>query len=475
MIEGMIRSLDDPYTEFIPPAKLADFDKQIRGTYVGIGAEVNVVDGWLTIVSPMDGSPALEAGVLAGDIVLEIEGESTYNEPINESIARLMGEPNTPVSILVRHADGTEQELTIVRRQITTTTVRGLVRNGERWNYCLNDELGIGYIRLTQFTQSTREELHAVLDRLKRRDLNGLVFDLRDNPGGSLAAAAQVADMFISAGPIVSVRDRHGEGDTLYAQSNGTLPDFPMVILLNSGSASASEIVAGALQENGRAKVLGTRSFGKGSVQEVRELPFNQGTIKYTSAHYHLPSGRNLNRLPDSTVWGVDPDAGFVLPVDDESYVTMLRARREYEIIRENNGSVPACLSASWIREHLKDAQLVAAVESIEARVRGEAWPKPGADVQSTVVAFDQELKRAADERTRLLERLNGIEQRMLELQDVAGETGRTAFVPDDVDLVNGTVTVRDRHGNVIGTFRIDGGNVNMALQSMRLTPVEND
>lgn len=472
MIEGMITALDDPHTTYIPPQRRADFERQMHGTYVGIGAEVNIIDGYLTIISPMDGSPALEAGVLAGDTVLEIEGESTLNKPIQESIDRLLGEPGTPVNIRVRHIDGTEQDFTIVRRRIVTTTVRGLVRNGEQWVHCLDEQLGLAYIRINQFTMSTREELHNVLENLQRRNLNGLVLDLRDNPGGSLGAAVHVADLFIESGPVVSVRDRNGEGETYQARRDGTLPDFPMVILVNGGSASASEIVSGALQEAGRAKVLGTRTFGKGSVQEVRELPFDQGTLKYTAAHYHLPSGRNLNRLPDSEVWGVDPDPGFVMPIEDSDYRAMVLARREFEIIRDADNGTPQCISAAWTRENLLDVQLAAAIESLSARVSGEPWPQPGGDSDPTLVAFDQELRRAADERVRLLTRLGVVERRIGELQDISAEAGRQALLPGDVDLQAGTITVRDRHGNVIGEYRIEGGDMNLALQSMRLTPV---
>lgn len=475
MIQGMIDALEDPHTTYIPPSRRAEFERQMHGTYVGIGAEVNIVDGYLTIISPMEGSPALEAGVLAGDTVLEIDGESTLNRPIQESIDRLLGKPGTTVTIRVRHVDGQEQELTVTRRRIVTNTIRGLVRDGERWVHCLDEQLGLAYVRINQFTMSTREDLLSVLDELQNHKLNGLVLDLRDNPGGSLAAAVQVADLFLESGVIVSVRDRNGEGDTFRARAQGTLPEFPMIILVNSGSASASEIVAGALQEAGRAKVLGTRTFGKGSVQEVRELPFDQGTLKYTAAHYHLASGRNLNRLPDSEVWGVDPDPGFVLPIEDNAYRDMVLARREFEIIREADDDIPSCIDAQWTREHLLDDQLAAAIEALSSRVRGEPWPQPGGDSDPGLVAFNQELRRAADERARLLERLGTLEKRIGELQDLSVTAGGEPLLPDDVDLQSGTITLRDRYGNVVGEYRIDAGDMNLALQSLRLTRIEEE
>ncbi len=473
-IEGMIASLGDPHTIYVQPEHRADFEKQLHGRYVGIGAEVNTIDGYLTIVTPMEGSPALEAGVLAGDIVLEIDGESTFNVPIQDSIDRLLGDPGTQVAIRVRHLDGSEEDLWITRRQIVTRTVRGLLRkpgaNGG-WIYCVDEELGIHYVRLTQFTESTVHDLVQALASANERGLNGLVLDLRDNPGGSLRAAVAVADLFLEKGVIVSSHDRLDQGEVFMAKEEGTLPHFPMVVLVNSASASASEVVSGALQENGRAKVLGTRTFGKASVQEVRQLPFDQGTLKLTIAHYHLPSGRDLNRMPESTVWGVDPDPGFVMPVSDEEYLAMLRARRDYEIIQESNGA-PSCADPEWIRNHLLDEQLVAAVESIQTRMRGEQWPSPGED-EATHVAFDEELKRIAHERSRLLERLAMVEERMKELDDLAQVAGREDLIPDDIDFALGTVTLRDRHGNKVGTFRIDGGDLELALQSLRLSRVE--
>lgn len=475
IIDGMIDSLDDPYTEFVPHERQDDLDRQLRGRYVGIGAEVNMVDGYLTIVSPMDDSPALEAGILAGDTVLEIEGQSTFDLTIEECIDLLLGEPNTDVTVRVRHLDGEEEEITVTRRQIVTRTVRGLIREGETWNYCLDDELGISYLRISQFNGQTADDLRDVLNRLKDRNLNGLVLDLRDNPGGSLGTAVQVADLFLESGTIVSVRSRSGEDRAFNASRDGTLPPLPMIVIVNSASASASEIVAGALQDNDRAKVLGTRTFGKGSVQELRELPFEQGTIKFTTAHYYLPSGRNLNRMPDSETWGVDPDPGFVVRMDDEAYLDMLRARREYEVIGEPKDDQPDCARPSWIRENIRDKQLVLAVESLQARLRGEDWPELGDDEDPSILALDQELQRAAEQRSRLIERLQRIEDRMGELHNLAETAGRPSLIPDDAELLGGTLLLRDRNGNAIGRYRIEGGDLEIALTGVRLSQVEED
>ena len=473
MIQAMIRTLDDPYTVYVPPERERDFNKELRGTYVGIGAQVDQVDGFLTIVTPMDDSPALEAGVQAGDIVLEIDGVSTFEREINDSIDLLLGEEGTPVDIRVRHLDGIEQDITIVRRQIVARTVKGVHREGEAWNHWLDRELGIGYIRLSQFSDATVDELRAVFDQLGKNDLNGLVFDVRDNPGGELSAAIAVTNLFLREGVVVSLKGRKQRERSWSADADGTLPNFPMVVLINGGSASASEIFAGAVQDNGRAKVLGARSFGKGSVQEVHELPFHRGTLKLTSARYYLPSGRNLSRDSDSVVWGVDPDPGFVVPMSDDEYREMRLARREYEIIRAQSNDVGQNWSDSeWIREQAKDAQLASALDALQSRLRGEEWPIVGQD-NAGVIAMEQEIKRWIDERRHLLSRLDDVESRLLELNNLAAKAGRPPLLPPEIETDDATLTIRDKYGNMIGTYRLEEGDLELALRQVRLSPID--
>ena len=473
MIQAMIRTLDDPYTVYVPPERERDFNKELRGTYVGIGAQVDQVDGFLTIVTPMDDSPGLEAGVQAGDIVLEIDGVSTFEREINDSIDLLLGEEGTPVDIRVRHLDGIEQDITIVRRQIVARTVKGVRREGEAWNHWLDRELGIGYIRLSQFSDATVDELRDVFDQLGKNDLNGLVFDVRDNPGGELSAAIAVTNLFLREGVVVSLKGRKQRERSWSADADGTLPNFPMVVLINGGSASASEIFAGAVQDNGRAKVLGARSFGKGSVQEVHELPFHRGTLKLTSARYYLPSGRNLSRDSDSVVWGVDPDPGFVVPMSDDEYREMRLARREYEIIRAQSNDVGQDWSDSeWIREQAKDAQLASALDALQSRLRGEEWPIVGQD-NAGVLAMEQEIKRWIDERRHLLSRLDDVESRLLELNNLAAKAGRPPLLPPEIETDDATLTIRDKYGNMIGTYRLEEGDRELALRQVRLSPID--
>ncbi len=471
MIDAMIDLLDDPYTQYVPPIEIAEFNKQLRGTYAGIGAEVNVADGYLIIVTPMDDSPALHAGVLAGDVVLEIEGRSTFDVPISECVELLTGEAGTPVNIRVRHLDGQEEQLAIVRERIVTRTVKGLRRDGEDWSYCVDDALDLHYVRVTQFNADTVDELAAVLGELESRGLGGLVLDLRDNPGGGLDTAVAMADLFLREGTIITVRPRRGDEVVYRAKARETLPDFPMVVLVNGSSASASEIIAGALQENGRAKVLGMRTYGKGSVQEVRSLPYDAGTLKYTAAHYYLPSGRNINRNPDGDEWGVDPDPGMVVPITDEAYLERFRLRREYEIIRPADDDFAECAPTDWIRERLADEQLAEAAEALRGRVQSGEWTRVS-EAEAEDEVFDLELKRATAARVRLLEQLRGVDERIGEMQERGAGAGQPPILPPGIDLTDGTLSIQDRDGRLIATYQIEGGDLALALHSVTLRPL---
>jgi len=467
-LAAMVESLEDPYTVYVPPRDEDDFNKAMKGSYVGIGAEIDVVDGWLTIVSPLDDSPALEAGVRAGDTVLSIEDESTFGLGVVGCAERLMGEAGTPVRIRVRHADGEEEDLEIVRSPIRTRTVKGFRRDGEAWRFLLDDEDRIAYVRLTQFTEQTAEELREALASIDPPPA-GLVLDLRFNGGGTLQAAIEIADLFLREGDIVSVRSRRGVERSWSADDDGTADlDVPMVVLVNGASASASEIVAGALQENDRAKVLGQRSYGKGSVQEVRELPGNGGILKMTTAHYALPSGRNLNRTPDAEVWGVDPDAGLHVPMGDEAYRDLVEQRRRFEAI----GGAPvdgteAWHDPTWLRESFGDPQLAAALETLDHRLAEGAWLVVGGDADVATVA-DDELRDQQAFRRRLLRELASVEARIDRLED------RTAPAPllGEGDPSGGEVRVLDAEGRVLGSFRItDGASLEPILRAAPLEP----
>lgn len=244
-IQGMLDSLGDPYTEFIPAQDVAEFDKQTRGQFVGIGAEVRMQDGWLLIVSPLEDSPAYRAGVMANDRVTAIDGESTFNKTVNDCIEMLTGEPGTPVKITVERA-GQALEFTIERARIATPTIKGVHRIDDKWDFWIDPAQKIAYIRLTQFTSDAVEDFEAAIRPLVDQGLRGLVLDLRFNPGGLLPAAIDLSDLFLKDGLIVSTKGRSRPEQKVFAQAEGTLPDFPMVVLINRQSASAPERISAA-------------------------------------------------------------------------------------------------------------------------------------------------------------------------------------------------------------------------------------
>jgi len=438
-ISGMLETLDDPYTVWIPPRLEKDFDKQLRGSYVGIGAEIEVVDDRLRIISPLEDSPSLAAGVRAGDVVLDIDGTDTLGLSSQECIDLLIGVEGTPVTIQVRHVDGTEESLEIIRRRIETRSVKGIRRAGEGWDHMLDPDDGIGYIRLTQFTERTIEEMREALDQLDAAGTKAIVLDLRFNGGGTLDGAIDVADLFLDRGVIVSVRDRDGDGRKWTATADADDHLIPIVVLVNDGSASASEIVAGALQDNGRAKILGERSFGKGSVQEVRPLPDDRGTLKMTTARYYLPKGRNLDRRGDVEVWGVDPDPGFVIDLDNAEYAKIVENRRRYEPINDGDDGLDARFDdPDWIEQEIADPQLAAALRTLQSRVTTGEWLTVGGDPGSDAVLASELLDQIAY-RTRLLDELKKTTTRIAEIDEEGSTAPSVGF------------EIRDERGNVIG------------------------
>lgn len=336
-IKGMLQGLD-PFSNFIDEEEVDDFDKATRGKFSGIGIQIGMRKGLLTVISPLEGTPAYEAGILAGDIILAIDGKSTDGITLNEAVKAITGEAGTDVVLQVRHMTGEVADITITRAIIEIRTVKGFSRNEEdEWEWMIDPEKRIGYIRVTGFVDNTVDELRDAIDQLLDEEMRGLVLDLRFNPGGQLHIAIEMVDLFIEEGVIVQTKGRTTPYWEARAKEDSTLQDFPMVVLVNPFSASASEIVAGALQDHDRAIVVGERTFGKGSVQNVIPLKDGESRLKLTTSQYYLPKGRSIHRAEDmdeDDEWGIEPD--IVVPMDPEEYVGLLRARQQSEIIRGN-------------------------------------------------------------------------------------------------------------------------------------------
>ncbi|TVQ61510.1 MAG: S41 family peptidase [Phycisphaerales bacterium] len=471
-ITGLLQSLNDPYTEFIPARDVAEFDKQTRGAFVGIGAEVRMEDGWLKIISPLEDSPAYKAGIMADDRITAVDGESTFGLSIFDCIAKLTGEPNTPVVVTVER-DGETFDVEIIRARIVTQTVRGVHRIDDRWDFWLAPEEGIAYLRISQFTTSTAADVERVVRELLAGGMRGLILDVRFNPGGMLNSAIEIADLFLSEGVIVSTQGRAHSPQRFTARSRGTLPDFPIVVLANRQSASASEIVAGALSDNGRAIVLGERTFGKGSVQNVVPLPSGAGQLKITEQHYYLPSGRSLHRSDDDAAWGVDPTPGFYLPMTDEEARKMLTIRREEEIIRQRNGEADEehrWTDPEWVLARLQDAQLTGAVAALRDKAAHNEWRPVSEAVAAADAISSDEMRRTEQARERLLREVARVDRRLDALRTTgAREQPPTDLLPEDLDLTGGVLNVVDAQGNTIATLRITGPGIERWLMDAPL------
>ncbi|MCF7957138.1 MAG: S41 family peptidase [Phycisphaerae bacterium] len=308
-INGMLHELD-PYSEYIPAVDLAKFEKQLHGDYEGIGIGVDMQDGRLVVISPFEGSPAHKAGMRSGDIIIEVDGQSTKGWSITKATDHLTGKANTQVVVKVMHKEGTEETLSITRQKIHIPSTRGWRHNtvDGHWDYMLDEESKIGYIRVSQFVSDTVKEFDTVVKSLQEKQMKALILDLRSNPGGLLDAAVEMVDHLVSQGTIVSTRGAHSKEKKWEAKAEGTFPHFHLVVLVDQYSASASEVVSGALKDHNRAVIVGKRTWGKGSVQKVIRLNSSGDTVKLTTDHYYLPGGRCVHKLPGAETWGVEPD-----------------------------------------------------------------------------------------------------------------------------------------------------------------------
>lgn len=288
-IDGMLSNLD-PHSDYLLPEDFSELQEHTTGKFGGLGIEVGIEEGLIKVVSPIDDTPAEKAGIKAGDFIVSLDGKPVREMSLTDAIDQMRGEPGTDIELSIRRKGEKELlEFVLTRAVIKVASVRGET---------LGD--GIGYVRITQFQDKSGPELIAAITKLQKKaqdnkeQLNGLVLDLRNNPGGVLDAAVEVSDAFLNSGLIVYTEGRISDSDFRYSATENTIAeDIPLIVLINGGSASASEIVAGALQDHKRAVIVGTQSFGKGSVQSVLPIAGNRA-IKLTTARYFTPNGRSI-------------------------------------------------------------------------------------------------------------------------------------------------------------------------------------
>jgi carboxyl-terminal processing protease len=312
--KGIVESLEDPYSVYLEPETFGRFMEQVKGSFGGIGILVGYRNDSLTVVRPFEGTPAAEAGIQAGDVILAVDGKDTSEMDLETAVLLIRGEVGSKVRLTVQR-EGYAQplEFEVERRQIQVPTVESTLLDGD-----------IGYVVISQFTEHTGRELIYALNSFER-ELRGLILDLRDNPGGDLTAAVEVADQFIGGGPIVHIKYRTNQDQTYSADSRRL--DLPLVVLINQNSASASEIVAGAVKDAGVGILVGTKTFGKGVVQSVFELGNGAG-LKLTTARYLTPSGHDLHKK------GVTP---HVVVEDPGDFETDPQLDKALEILKAGN------------------------------------------------------------------------------------------------------------------------------------------
>lgn len=379
--EASLEALD-PFTNLVWPWRVLDFQKNMTQDFTGIGVHITKIRGVLVVASLLPDTPAYHSTLDANDEILAVNGEETKEMTLTCVVSKITGPKGTPVTLTVRHEDaeeGVTEDVTLVRDRIVVPTIRGWVRDGDagefsgkgdsakkeksgKWGHMIDPVNKIGYMRLTGFTEETAGSMKDQLHNLEERGMRGMIVDLRDNSGGYLSTAAAVVDMFVESGLIVKSQPRWGIANYERASKRGTHPDYPLIILINGSSASASEIVAGALQDEKykRATLVGTRSYGKGSVQTIVPYSGEGSQLKYTMAYYHLPSNQRVKNRYEMVKqgrkdWGIAPDVEVEMTSDE--------VRKQ----RETQWSNDVLAKAGHLDENGKPVKRFTAQETIAA------------------------------------------------------------------------------------------------------------
>lgn len=306
---GMVASLGDPYTTYLDAKSNNELNDQLAGKLSGIGIEIGIKNNRLTVVAPIDGTPASKAGLRAGDIIVSIDGQDTSNMTVDEAVTKIRGQKGTEVKLGIIHPGSSLEEITIVRDDITVPSVSYEIKPNN-----------IGYIKISTFGSDTASQIEKIANEFSAKGVKAIVLDVRDNPGGYLDSAVKISSEFLKEGVIVKEKSKHSKDKTFSASGTGQLTNIPIIMLINGGSASASEILAGALHDNGRATLVGEKTFGKGSVQEIVCLKeggpilsseCKSDALKVTIAHWFTPKDVNISKE------GIKPDIEVKLSNED--------------------------------------------------------------------------------------------------------------------------------------------------------------
>jgi carboxyl-terminal processing protease len=380
-IRGMLQSLNDPHSEFLPQEQLEDLSRSLEGGLTGIGAHLAVEGKQLVVVTPLPGSPAHAAGLKPGDTILAVDGKAVEELGPAAAITAIRGPAGSTVALRVQRTGDSGILVNITRGAIRMHSVKGLTLDGTgQWRFWIDAPAKIGYVQISEFSKQTAEDCRAALNDLVQQGLKGLVIDLRQCPGGMLASAVETANLFIPEGTIVSARGRT-QSESKYSAGKGALVnDVPLLVLIDEQTASAAEILAGALKDNGRATLLGTRTFGKGSIQSLLPVDANRA-IRLTTGYFFLPSGRSIDRQPGAELWGVDPSDGFFLPMTNEQQESWRKHRQKREVLDSAGRTIlptGAAAIATALENDLADPQLAETYKAMSARLAGGEFARVG-------------------------------------------------------------------------------------------------
>ena len=416
-IEAMIKSLNDPHAQYLPQEKLANMQVHLNGELFGIGAQLRMVNDQLQIIRPLPGSPALDAGLEPGDIIHGIDQTNATGLALGELVDLIRGPLGTQVRLTILRG-GNERKLTVTRGRIKLSSVHGLRGTKNSQGITSPHRIGtgsnLGYFQISYFGKHTAQELDQRITQSGGTNLQGAIIDLRFCPGGALNPAAQVADLFLNRGEIVTIQGRDGDSETITA-TNDRSWRFPLVILVNGETASAGEIVGAALQDHDRAMVVGTRSFGKTSVQTLLHISDKLGAVKLTTAKYVPPSGRNIDRTPNSPNWGIEANEGFFIPAGN-SQATIKNRLQGLSPIDEALIELPS-LGPQAIRVTLNDPQLGGAIEALESKLETGRYQPVGGSIAALREHVAQREARTRQET--LLKKLQEIQSAVTELEQI--------------------------------------------------------
>ncbi|OGW22430.1 MAG: peptidase S41 [Nitrospinae bacterium RIFCSPLOWO2_12_FULL_47_7] len=375
-IRGMLKTLD-PHTSYLAPDAYKEMQVETSGKFGGLGIEISLKNGILTVVSPIDDTPAAKAGILAGDKIIKIGDESTIDMTLSEAVSYMRGDVGTPITITIfRESMKEPKDITLKRDIIKTQSVKSKLFNKD-----------VGYIKIKSFTKTTSSDLDKALDDLKKQGVSKLVLDLRNNPGGLLNQAVEVSDRFLEKDSLIVYTKGRTDDQNMRFVTHDKVKrvNYPMIVIVNGGSASASEIVAGALQDLGRAIILGTSTFGKGSVQTI--IPLSDGSgLRMTTARYYTPSGRVIQEN------GILPDITVEMPIADEAKDKEKDESDSEKKVQSEKDRMRKFLREADLKKHLKGKK------SEDSLVEDEASKKDLDEEQRKrlLTALDEELEKDA-------------------------------------------------------------------------------